>query len=745
MYLHLGQGVVVPYRDVLALFDLDNTSASHLTRRFLERAEQAGQVVNVAEDLPKSFVLCRPAGGEATVYLSQLSTATWLLRRGRRGGPWPPGYPNGGFQMSEEFENSTTQVEHEYGGSEIQVLEGLEAVRKRPGMYIGSTSESGLHHLVYEIVDNSIDEALAGYCDEITVKIGEGDIITVIDNGRGIPVDIQPQTGLPALEVVFTILHAGGKFGGGGYKVSGGLHGVGASVVNALSEWLEVRVHKEGKVYEMKFSRGKVTQPMQVVGDTDRHGTEVVFKPDPEMFEITEYSYDTLHTRMREEAFLNAGLKIHTIDERPGREQEDTMHYAGGIREFVSFLNQSKDPVHPDVVYMAGQKDDAMAEVAFQYNDGYSENIVSFANNVHTPEGGMHEEGFKRALTTVLNNYGKKMKILKDDDKVSGEDCREGIACVISVKLTEAQFEGQTKAKLGNSEIRTLVNNIVTDKLSEYLEENPAVGRAILDKALMANRAREAARKARESIRRKTALGGAAMPDKLRDCNEVNPELTELYIVEGDSAGGSATQGRDSRFQAILPLWGKMLNVEKARADKVYGNDKLTPVITALGAGIGDDFDLEKLRYHKVIIMADADVDGSHIRTLLLTFFFRFMRPLIEHGYVYAAVPPLFKLSRGKTTRLAFSEEERDAISAELRGDNPNAKVDISRFKGLGEMNPHELWETTMDPERRTLKRIELDDAVRADQTFTVLMGEKVEPRKEFIERNAKYAVNLDY
>ena len=634
---------------------------------------------------------------------------------------------------------------NEYDASEIQVLEGLEAVRKRPGMYIGSTSKSGLHHLVYEIVDNAIDEALAGYCTDITVQINEGDTITVMDNGRGIPVDIQAQTGRPALEVVYTVLHAGGKFGGGGYKVSGGLHGVGASVVNALSEWLEVRVHKEGKVYEMKFSRGKVTQPMQVVGDTDRHGTEVVFKPDPEMFEITEYSYDTLHTRMREEAFLNAGLKIHTIDERPGREQEDTMHYAGGIREFVSFLNQSKDPVHPDVVYMAGQKDDAMAEVAFQYNDGYSENIVSFANNVHTPEGGMHEEGFKRALTTVLNNYGKKMKILKDDDKVSGEDCREGIACVISVKLTEAQFEGQTKAKLGNSEIRTLVNNIVTDKLSEYLEENPAVGRAILDKALMANRAREAARKARESIRRKTALGGAAMPDKLRDCNEVNPELTELYIVEGDSAGGSATQGRDSRFQAILPLWGKMLNVEKARADKVYGNDKLTPVITALGAGIGDDFDLEKLRYHKVIIMADADVDGSHIRTLLLTFFFRFMRPLIEHGYVYAAVPPLFKLSRGKTTRLAFSEEERDAISAELRGDNPNAKVDISRFKGLGEMNPHELWETTMDPERRTLKRIELDDAVRADQTFTVLMGEKVEPRKEFIERNAKYAVNLDY
>nr|WP_300168886.1 DNA topoisomerase (ATP-hydrolyzing) subunit B [uncultured Flavonifractor sp.] len=647
--------------------------------------------------------------------------------------------------MSEELNNSATQVEHEYGGSEIQVLEGLEAVRKRPGMYIGSTSESGLHHLVYEIVDNSIDEALAGYCDEITVSIGEGDIITVIDNGRGIPVDIQPQTGLPALEVVFTILHAGGKFGGGGYKVSGGLHGVGASVVNALSEWLEVRVHKEGKIYEMKFSRGKVTQPMQVVGDTDRHGTEVVFKPDPEMFEITEYNYETLHTRMREEAFLNAGLRIHTIDNRPGREQEDTMHYAGGIREFVSFINRSKDPIHADVIYMAGSKEDSMAEVAFQYNDGYNETIVSFANNVHTPEGGMHEEGFKRALTTVLNNYGKKMKLLKDDDKVSGEDCREGIACVISVKLTEAQFEGQTKAKLGNSEIRTLVNSIVTEKLAEYLEENPAVGKAILEKALMANRAREAARKARESIRRKTALGGAAMPDKLRDCNEVNPELTELYIVEGDSAGGSATQGRDCRFQAILPLWGKMLNVEKARADKVYGNDKLTPVITALGAGIGDDFDLSKLRYHKIIIMADADVDGSHIRTLLLTFFFRFMRPLIEHGYVYAAVPPLFKLTRGKTTRVAYDDEERERIAAELRGDNPNTKVVINRFKGLGEMDYHELWDTTMDPEKRTLRRITLDDAVLADQTFTVLMGEKVEPRKEFIERNAKYAVNLDY
>ena len=648
--------------------------------------------------------------------------------------------------MSEELnELNSTQVDHEYGGSEIQVLEGLEAVRKRPGMYIGSTSESGLHHLVYEIVDNSIDEALAGYCTDITVTINPGNTITVTDNGRGIPVDIQPQTGRPALEVVFTVLHAGGKFGGGGYKVSGGLHGVGASVVNALSEWLEVQVHKNGEIYEMKFARGKITQEMKVVGKTDHTGTTVTFKPDPEMFDTLEYNYETLHTRMREEAFLNAGLRIQTVDLRPGQEQEDDMCYEGGIREFVSYINRNKDALHPDVIYMSGAKEDSMAEVAMQYNDGYNEIMVSFANNVHTPEGGMHEEGFKRALTNVLNNYGRKIKLLKDDEKVSGEDCREGLTVVISVTLTEAQFEGQTKAKLGNSEMRTLVNSIVSEKLETYLEENPAVGRAILDKALTANRAREAARKARESIRRKTALGGAAMPDKLRDCNEANPELTELYIVEGDSAGGSATQGRDSRFQAILPLWGKMLNVEKARADKVYGNDKLQPVITALGAGIGDEFDINKLRYHKVIIMADADVDGAHIRTLLLTFFFRFMRPLIENGYVYSAVPPLYKLTRGKTTRVAFDDIEREQIAAELRGDNPNAKVDISRFKGLGEMNPHELWETTMDPEKRTLRRIELDDAVAADATFNILMGEKVEPRKEFIERNAKYAVNLDY
>ena len=638
-----------------------------------------------------------------------------------------------------------TAVGTTYDASEIQVLEGLEAVRKRPGMYIGSTSASGLHHLVYEIVDNAIDEALAGYCTEITVTINPGDTITVTDNGRGIPVDIQKQTGRPALEVVYTVLHAGGKFGGGGYKVSGGLHGVGASVVNALSQWLEVQVQKDGKIYEMKFSRGGITQEMTVLGETTGTGTAVTFKPDPEMFDTLVYDYETLHTRMREQAFLNAGLRITITDARPGQEQSDSMCYEGGIREFVTWLNRNKTPLHEEVIYLAGAKGDSTAEVALQYNDSYNETLVSFANDIHTPEGGMHETGFKTALTRVLNAYGMKYGMIKEGDKVSGEDVREGITAVISVKLTEAQFEGQTKAKLGNASIRTLVDNVVSDQLAVYLEEHPVVARTILDKALTANRAREAARKARESIRRKTALGGAAMPDKLRDCNENNPELTEIYIVEGDSAGGSATQGRDSRFQAILPLWGKMLNVEKARADKVYGNDKLTPVITALGAGIGDEFDLNKLRYHKVIIMADADVDGAHIRTLLLTFFFRFMRPLIENGYVYSAVPPLFKLTRGKQIRLAFSEEERDKISAELRGDNPNAKVDISRFKGLGEMNPHELWETTMDPEKRTLRRIELDDAVRADEVFTVLMGEKVEPRKEFIERNAKYAVNLDY
>mgnify|MGYP004520972839 FL=1 len=634
---------------------------------------------------------------------------------------------------------------NEYNAAEIQVLEGLEAVRKRPGMYIGSTSASGLHHLVYEIVDNSIDEALAGFCTDIHVTINDGNTITVSDNGRGIPVDIQAQTGRPALEVVFTVLHAGGKFGGGGYKVSGGLHGVGASVVNALSEWLTVQVHKDGKIYEMRFSRGHITQEMRIVGETDHTGTTVTFKPDPEMFDTLDYEYETLHTRMREQAFLNAGLHITITDARPGREQSEAMCYEGGIREFVTFINRNKTPLHEEVIYLSGAKGDSTAEIAIQYNDGYNETIVSFANDIHTPEGGMHETGFKAALTRVLNSYGLKYGMIKEGDKVSGEDVREGITAVISVKLTEAQFEGQTKAKLGNAHIRTLVDSIVNDQLAVYLEEHPVVARTILDKAMTANRAREAARKARESIRRKTVLGGAAMPDKLRDCNENNPELTELYIVEGDSAGGSATAGRDSRFQAILPLWGKMLNVEKARVDKVYGNDKLQPVIIALGAGIGEEFDENKLRYHKIIIMADADVDGAHIRTLLLTFFFRYMRPLIEEGYVYSAVPPLYKLTRGKTSRVAYSDEERDAISAEMRGGNPNVTINISRFKGLGEMDAHELWETTMDPTTRTLRRITLDDAVKADATFTVLMGEKVEPRKEFIERKAQYAVNLDY
>ena len=638
----------------------------------------------------------------------------------------------------------TDKITQEYDASQIQVLEGLEAVRKRPGMYIGSTSSSGLHHLVYEIVDNSIDEALAGYCDRIEVVIEPGDVISVSDNGRGIPVDIQEQTGKSALEVVFTVLHAGGKFGGGGYKVSGGLHGVGASVVNAMSEWLIVQVHKNGKIYEMRFSRGHITQEMRIIGDTDRTGTTVRFKPDPEMFEDTVYDYDILHTRMREQAFLNGGLYISTEDKREGKEQKDEMCYEGGIREFVSFINQNKTPLHNDVIYMKGKRADSEAEIALQYNDSYNEIIVSFANNIHTPEGGMHETGFRTALTRVLNAYGIKVGLLKNDDKLTGEDCREGMTAIISVKLTEPQFEGQTKAKLGNSEMRTLVDSVVSDKLEQFLEENPAVGKAIIEKAMTASRAREAARKARESVRRKTGLESGQMPDKLQDCNERDPSLCEIYIVEGDSAAGSAIQGRDSRFQAILAMWGKMLNVEKARADKIYGNDKLYPLIVALGAGIGDEFNIEKLRYHKIIIMADADVDGSHIRTLLLTFFFRYMRPLIDNGYVYSAVPPLYKLTRGKTVKVAYSDEERDRISAELRGDNANAKVDISRFKGLGEMDPHELWETTMDPEKRSLRRITLDDALRADEVFTILMGEEVEPRRAWIESNAKYVVNLD-
>ena len=639
---------------------------------------------------------------------------------------------------------SDEKVTQEYGAEQIQVLEGLEAVRKRPGMYIGSTSSSGLHHLVYEIVDNSIDEALAGYCKNISVTINPGNSITVTDDGRGIPVDIQPQTGKPALEVVFTVLHAGGKFGGGGYKVSGGLHGVGASVVNALSEWLKVRVHKNGNIYEMKFARGHITQEMKIVGKSDKTGTEVTFQPDPEMFDTTEYDYEILHTRMREKAFLTAGLAISIADNRTEDGESDAMCYEGGIREFATWCNRNKTPLHSDVIYMSGMKGDASAEIAIQYNDGYNEFMLSFANEVNTPEGGMHETGFKTALTRVLNAYGTKSGIIKGDDKVSGEDCREGITAIISVKLTDAQFEGQTKAKLGNAYIRTLVDQIVNDQLATYFEEHPSTAKAILEKAMMANRAREAARKARESIRRKTGLESGQMPDKLQDCNERDPSLCEIYIVEGDSAAGSAIQGRDSRFQAILAMWGKMLNVEKARADKIYGNDKLYPLIVALGAGIGEEFDIEKLRYHKVIIMSDADVDGAHIRTLLLTFFFRYMRPLIEHGYVYSAVPPLYKLTRGKKVNVAYSDEQRDEVSAQMRADNANVKIDISRFKGLGEMDPHELWETTMDPERRTLRRITLEDAARADEIFTILMGEQVEPRKEWIERNAKYAVNID-
>ena len=638
----------------------------------------------------------------------------------------------------------TEKVTQEYDASQIQVLEGLEAVRKRPGMYIGSTSSSGLHHLVYEIVDNSIDEALAGYCDTIEVVIEDGDIIRVSDNGRGIPVDIQAQTGKSALEVVFTVLHAGGKFGNGGYKVSGGLHGVGASVVNALSEWLEVQVHKDGKIYEMKFSRGDITEHIKVVGDTDRTGTVVRFKPDGEMFDDTVYDYDILHTRMREQAFLNAGLKISTRDLRPGKEQYDEMCYEGGIREFVEYINRNKTPLHSGVIYMKDVRSDSVAEIAMQYNDSYNEMLVSFANNIHTPEGGMHETGFKTALTRVINAYGVKNGYLKGEEKLSGEDCREGLTAVISVKLTEPQFEGQTKAKLGNAEMRSLVDSVVADRFSQFLEENPTVAKLIMDKTLTASRAREAARKARETVRRKTGLESGQMPEKLQDCNEKDPSLCEIYIVEGDSAAGSAIQGRDSRFQAILAMWGKMLNVEKARADKIYGNDKLRPMIVALGCGIGEEFNIDKLRYHKIIIMADADVDGSHIRTLLLTFFFRYMRPLIEKGYVYSAVPPLYKLIRGKNQRVAYSDEERDAVSAEMRGDNPDVKIDISRFKGLGEMDPHELWETTMDPEKRSLRRITLEDAVAADQIFTLLMGEEVDPRREWIEQNAKYVVNLD-
>mgnify|MGYP000778319453 CR=1 FL=1 len=644
-----------------------------------------------------------------------------------------------------------TVVDTEYNASEIQVLEGLEAVRKRPGMYIGSTSASGLHHLVYEIVDNAIDEALAGYCKDITVTINEGDTITVTDNGRGIPVDIQAQTGRPALEVVFTVLHAGGKFGGGGYKVSGGLHGVGASVVNALSEWLTVQVHKDGKIYEMKFSRGNITQEMKVIGETDHTGTTVTFKPDPEMFkDTTVYDFDTLEKRLREESFLNAGVKITLTDERElytpvledGQEGDpcyrtEVMCYEGGIKSFVTYLGEKRnlEVLHPNVIYLKGQTDRGMAEIALQYNSSYNELLLSFANNVNTPDGGTHEEGFRTSLTRVFNDYGRSHGLLKDkDENLSGADVREGLICVISVKLQEAEFEGQTKAKLGNTEIRTLVSNMVYTKLMEFFEENPGVAKAIFEKATQAARARAAAKKARELVRRKSALETSRMPGKLADCREKDPTRTEIFIVEGDSAGGSAKMGRDSAIQAILPLWGKMLNVEKARADRIYGNDKLMPVVLALGCGIGEEFDISKLRYDKVFIMADADVDGSHICTLMLTFFFRYMRPLIEQGHVYVAQPPLFKVQKGNTIKYAYNDAEMAILSQEM----PGAKV--NRYKGLGEMNPEQLWETTMNPDNRVIVQITIEDAEKADEAFTILMGDQVEPRRRFIETNAQYA-----
>ena len=652
--------------------------------------------------------------------------------------------------MSEEIiteTNRETATDHEYGGAQIQVLEGLEAVRKRPGMYIGSTGPSGLHHLVYEIVDNSIDEALAGYCTHIEVTIKPGNIIEVSDNGRGIPVDIQPKLGIPAVTVVYTVLHAGGKFGGedSGYKVAGGLHGVGASVVNALSEWLVVHVRRDGAEYEQSFKRGKPDGDLKKIGVAASTGTTVTFKPDPEMFtETTEYDYEILLKRLREESFLNAGVRITLTDERPesiekndGVPPQESMCYEGGVRSFVQYLHEKRDltPLHPQVIYMKGEANGAVAEVALQYCDSYNELILSFANNVHTPEGGTHEEGLKTALTRVFNEFGRAKGYLKEkDENWQGSDVREGMIAVVSVKLQEAQFEGQTKAKLGNTYIKTLVSNIVYNKLSEFLEENPAVAKAVFEKVTQAARARAAAKKARDLVRRKSALESNRMPGKLADCHENDPAKTEIFIVEGDSAGGSAKQGRDSNIQAILPLWGKMLNVEKARPHRIYGNDKLMPVVTALGTGIGDEFDINKVRYHKIFIMADADVDGSHICTLMLTFFFRYMRPLIEHGYVYVAQPPLFKLQKGSTVKYAYNEDEMKQLSAEM----PGAKV--NRYKGLGEMNPDQLWETTMNPDNRVIVQIKIEDAERADEAFSILMGEQVEPRKEFIERNAKYA-----
>ncbi|MBR5372056.1 MAG: DNA topoisomerase (ATP-hydrolyzing) subunit B [Oscillospiraceae bacterium] len=647
-----------------------------------------------------------------------------------------------------EMEEMLTQtpVEGDYNENQIQVLEGLEAVRKRPGMYIGTTGSGGLHHLVYEIVDNSIDEALAGYCTHIKVEILEGDIIRVTDNGRGIPVGIHQKEGISAATVVYTVLHAGGKFGGGGYKVAGGLHGVGASVVNALSEWLELTVWKDGHSYFQRFERGKYTEQLKQTGDTDQHGTSVCFKPDAEIFEETTiFDYEVLLRRMREQAFLNAGLTIEIMDMRhPEEDRHEVLCYEGGIRQFIEHIHHTRDltPLSEQVIYFNGVKGDSAVEIAMQYNDSYNDVILSFANNVHTVDGGTHEVGFRNALTKTINEYGKKFGLLKDDNKLMGEDVREGLTAIISVKLTDCQFESQTKVKLGNPEIKPLVEKIVFEKLMDYLEENPTVAAAIFEKSQAAQKAREAAKKARETARRKSAMESASLPGKLADCSERDIEFTEIYIVEGDSAGGSAKEGRDRRYQAILPLWGKMLNVERVRIDKVYGNDKLQPVVTALGTSIGEDFDISKLRYGKVIIMADADVDGCHIRTLLLTFFFRFMRPLIENGNVYIAQPPLFRVTKGKTHKYAFSDEERDQYIAELSANG--AKVEVQRYKGLGEMDPEQLWETTMDPETRTMIQVKMEDAMRADEIFSILMGDKVQPRREFIENNAKYATNLD-
>lgn len=654
---------------------------------------------------------------------------------------------NNEIEIQNTEEISMVDKQNDYNENQIQVLEGLEAVRKRPGMYIGSTGPKGLHHLVYEIVDNAIDEALAGYCTEIEVEILPGDIIRVTDNGRGIPTGIHPKEKISAATVVYTILHAGGKFGGGGYKVAGGLHGVGASVVNALSEYLELTVYDGKHIHFQRFDRGNYSEPLKIIGDTDKTGTSVLFKPDPEIFqETTVFDYETLLKRLREQAFLNAGIKIIFTDKRNESESVgETLHYEGGIRQFVEHIHKTRGvtPLSEEVIYVNGMEGDTFAEIALQYNDTYNDLILSFANNIHTPDGGTHETGFKNALTKVINNYGKKFGYLKDDDKLLGDDVREGLTAIVSVKLTNCEFEGQTKGRLGNPEVRPFVDKIVTEKLMNYFEENPTVAKAIFDKSVQAQKAREAAKKARELTRRKSALESSSLPGKLADCSERDASLTEIYIVEGDSAGGSAKEGRDRKYQAILPLWGKMLNVEKARIDKVYGNEKLMPVVTALGTSIGEDFDLSKLRYGKVIIMADADVDGSHIRTLLLTFFFRFMRPLIEDGHIYLAQPPLFKVARGKQVRYAFSDAERDQYISELSGEN-NLKVNVQRYKGLGEMDPEQLWETTMDPERRTMIKVTMEDAVKADEIFTILMGDKVAPRKEFIEKNAEYVKDLD-